>query len=96
MNVAWNKFIKKEKQYKQYKIKVTAKISIKFASLGASIAMMATAPFSGGAGAVASIAGMLKTCKGIASECKKASASVEKTQKSLRLDIAKVLKSIQR
>jgi hypothetical protein len=52
---------------------------------------MAAAPFSGGASAVLSIAGMVKTASSLAQECKKAADSCEKTQKSLRKDLNTVL-----
>ena len=91
MNKGWAEFIKKEKQYQKYKIKVGAKISLGVASLAASIASMAAAPFSGGASAVLSIAGMVKTASGLAQECKKAADSVEKTQAKLVKDLKEVL-----
>jgi len=91
MNKGWAEFINKEKQYKKYKIKVGAKISIGAAGLAASIASMAAAPFSGGASAVLSIAGMVKTASSLAQECKQAADSVEKTQKILLKDMNEVL-----
>ncbi len=58
---AFNKLKAKKADWKKFKIKVTVSIVGTVVGLITSISLMATAPFSGGAGAVIGIAGLIKS-----------------------------------
>ena len=58
---AFEKLKSKKKDWKKFKIKVAVSITGTIAGLAVSIGMMASAPFSGGAGAVIGIAGLVKS-----------------------------------
>ena len=86
----WTDYAKKKKQYKGYKIKFVLKITGLVAGLATSIALMATAPFTGGASAAISIVGMVKSGVSLAKEISSAAVKVETSMKVLKTSLTAV------
>lgn len=85
----WEKLKARKAEYKAYKIKAGIKIATGAVSLTASVAVAATAPFTG-AGAVLGVAGMLKTVSNIAQEIVKLSKDMPKVMTELDTMLTKV------
>ncbi len=85
----WKGYLKKKKEYQGYKIKIGLSVVGSFASLGTSIGLMASSPFTAGVGAAAGIVSMTKSVVQIAREIGSACQEVETSLKLLakQLDI---------
>lgn len=79
----WKELQAKRKEWKGFKIKVAASIAGTLAGLAVSIAAMATSPFSGGAGAVFGIAGLIKSGISLAKDIGKLAIDIETSRKIL-------------
>ncbi|HIV71068.1 MAG TPA: hypothetical protein H9903_09070 [Candidatus Aquabacterium excrementipullorum] len=79
----WVAYCRKKTEYTKYKVKIVATIVGAGAALITSIALMATAPFTGGASAALSIIGMVKSAVTIGKEIASAAQEVEGCQKVL-------------
>jgi len=84
VNRAWTDLSKKKKEYQKYKIKIVVTIGSAVAGLATSIAMMAAAPWTGGASAALSIIGMVKSGVVIAKESAAAAMELETAARSLQ------------
>lgn len=80
---AWKNLQAKKKEWRNFKIKVGASIAGTIAGLAVSIAAMATSPFSGGAGAVFGIAGLIKSGVSLAKDIGKLAIDIETSRKLL-------------
>ena len=83
VQAAWKELQSKRKEWKGFKIKVAASIAGTVAGLIVSIAAMATSPFSGGAGAVFGIAGLIKSGISLAKDIGKLAIDIETSRKLL-------------
>jgi hypothetical protein len=79
----WSEWSRKKSEYKSYKAKIVITIVGSVASLAASIGMMVSTPFTGGAGAVVGILSMVKSVVQIARELASAAQDVETSLKVL-------------
>ncbi|EAQ03152.1 hypothetical protein OB2597_13448 [Pseudooceanicola batsensis HTCC2597] len=84
---AWQNLQGKKKEWKKFKIKVAASIVGTLAGLGASIAAMATSPFSGGAGAVVGIAGLIKSGISLAKDINKLAIGIDTANTQLERNL---------
>jgi len=91
----WDTYSAKKKEYKTYKIKIGVTIFGAVAGLVTSIALMATAPFTGGASAAFSIIGMFKSAVTLVREIGSAWMEIETSQKLLGKQIDIVEKAAQ-
>ena len=88
---AWKKYAAKKKEYLKYGIKITATVVAAAAGLATSIALTVTSGFTGGASAVFSILGMVKSTVTIGKELYSAWIEIERAQDIL-LDQIKVVR----
>ncbi|WP_375175990.1 hypothetical protein [Pseudooceanicola sp.] len=84
---SWQNLQGKKKEWKKFKIKVATSIVGTLAGLGASIAAMATSPFSGGAGAVVGIAGLVKSGISLAKDINKLAIGIETANTQLEKNL---------
>lgn len=90
---AWTSLQKKKKEWSKFKIKVGVSIFGTLAGLTVSIAAMATSPFSGGAGAVIGITGLIKSGVSLAKDVGKLAISIDQSKKVLTANLAVVEKA---
>lgn len=83
----WKDLQNKRKEWRGFKIKVAVSITGTLAGLGASIAAMATSPFSGGAGAVAGIAGLVKSGVSLAKDINKLAIGIDTAKVQLERNL---------
>jgi DNA repair exonuclease SbcCD ATPase subunit len=95
VKAVWEGYIKRNKDYSKYKIKIGVTIFGAVAGLVTSIALMATSPFTGGASAAFSIIGMFKSAVTLVKEIGSAWLEVESSQKVLEKQIIVVEKAAQ-
>ena len=88
VEAAWKKLQGKKKEWKKFKIKVASSIGATVATTAVSIVAMATAPFSGGAGAVVAITGFCKSGIKLASDISKLAMDIETSKKILVKNLA--------
>jgi len=95
VQATWVSLQKKRKEWKKFKIKVATSIAGTLAGLAASIAAMATSPFSGGAGAVIGIAGLIKSGTTLAQDIGKLAINIDQSKAILvkNLNLAVVEKA---
>ena len=91
----WKTYSAKKKEYLAYKISVAATVAGAFAGLTASIAAMATTPFTAGYGTSMSIIGMAKSVIVIARELHSAWITVEKAAALLSAEVNDLEKIVQ-
>lgn len=90
VTAVWTTYAKKNKDYLKYKIKIVVTVVGAAAGLATSIALMATAPFTGGASSAFAIIGMFKSAVTITKEIASAWMEVETAQKILQKQLAYV------
>lgn len=93
VQAAWTKLQSKRKEWKKFKIKVGVSIAGTLAGLAASIAAMATSPFSGGAGAVIGIVGLIKSGTTLAQDIGKLAINIDQSKAILVKNLAVVEKA---
>jgi len=93
VQAAWSKLQGKRKEFKKFKIKVFASIAGTVAGLAVSIAAMATSPWSGGAGAVFGILGLIKAGTTLAQDIGKLAINIDQSKSILVKNLAVVEKA---
>ena len=91
---AWNDLKSKRKEWTKFKIKVGVSIFATLAGLAVSIAAMASAPWSGGAGAAFAIIGFIKAGAKLAQDIAKIAMDIEAAKKQVDINLAVVEKAV--
>lgn len=87
VEATWKDLQAKRKEWRTFKIKIVSTIVATLAGLAVSIAAMATSPFSGGAGAVLGIAGLVKSGATLMMEVGKIAISIEQSRKVVEMNL---------
>lgn len=87
----WKAYFKDQKDYLKYEVKIAVRLTVGAVSLGANIALLASTPFSFGAGAVIGIIGMAKTTSSMIQEIRNALKSTETALKDV-IDLYEAVK----
>lgn len=90
---AWDDLVAKKKEWKKFKIKIALTIVATVVGLAVSIAAMASAPWSGGAGAAFAIIGFIKAGTTLAQEIAKIAMDIDAARKQLEVHLAVVEKA---